>query len=63
MTGPQLRAIRHLLGYTQAEMALALGFQGKDRSRSTMICQMEAGTKPIQPTTAKLALALQLLNE
>jgi hypothetical protein len=40
-----------------------LGFQGKDRSRSTMICQMEAGTKPIQPTTAKLALALQLLNE
>jgi transcriptional regulator with XRE-family HTH domain len=63
MTGPQftgkdLRAIRDLLGYSQAEMALKLGYLGSYRSRSVMICQMEAGTKPIPVRTA---MAVQLL--
>jgi hypothetical protein len=55
MTGSQLRAIRDLLGLSRLELALALGYQGKDRSNYELIAAMERGVKPIPPRTAMCA--------
>lgn len=57
MTGDILKEIRLSLGFTQVQMAAALGASG-DRT----VRKWETGERPIPPTIAKLARVLDIYN-
>jgi hypothetical protein len=60
MTGKELKAIRHRLGLTQSQFALALAHSAE--TGNVNVCQMEANSKPIPDYTARLAEALDRLG-
>jgi DNA-binding transcriptional regulator YiaG len=60
MTGPEFKAIRHRLGLTQSQFALALAHSAE--TGNVNVCQMETGSKPIPDDTARLAEALDRLG-
>lgn len=54
--GERLRAIRTKLKLSTQEMALALGYQGSNRSLDMHIRRFELGHRPIPIRTLRLAL-------
>lgn len=59
MTGTELKAARHRLRLSTAQMGRALGYRGKPNSISVNIRQMETGLRQISPAVARLAEALE----
>ena len=55
MTGPELRAIRQLLGLSLVGRGRALGYQGSAKTLNAQIHRYEAGERPVPPWIARLA--------
>jgi hypothetical protein len=56
MTPAQFRAVWEASGLSQADFALALGYQSDNRGRlRTQVNDMAHGRKPISPQVARLA--------